>query len=110
MKTADHREMSGGRSHSHNSDGKRQMKKGVRQWGGDSAIFHTPYEIRRVKYDRASKLSHRFLLSQVLKILDARQFREVFQSELDHKLLRRAVHHRAADGFFSALGDDQPFF
>src|SRR5215510_9624422 len=50
------------------------------------------------------------LLRKILEVLDARQFREVFQPELDQKFLRRAVHHRAADGLFSALGDDQTFF
>ena len=44
---------------------------------------------------------------QILKILDARQFRKVFQSKLDQELLRCAVHHRAANGLFPALCDDQ---
>ena len=53
-----------------------------------------------------SLLSH--ASSEVLKIFDARQFRQVFQAKLNQEFFRSAVHHRTADRFFAALRDDQP--
>src|SRR5262245_24970305 len=60
-------------------------------------------------YEFAATLLSIYLLREILEILDARQLRQVFQSELDQKLFRRAVHHRASHGLFSALRHDQPF-
>src|SRR5882672_5130247 len=48
-----------------------------------------------------------FSASQVLKVLDAGEFREVLQTRLDQKLFRGTVHHRPADCFFPSPGDDE---
>src|SRR6266508_2858327 len=71
MKTADHREMSGRRPHSHI----------VKQSGRNFdichisyAICHISYFIWHMKYDYASELLLRRLLRKILEVLDARQF------------------------------------
>src|SRR5207302_8149088 len=45
----------------------------------------------------------------VLKVFDARKLGKIFQPKLNQKLFRRAIHHRAAHSFLSALRYDQPF-
>src|SRR5712691_12281030 len=44
---------------------------------------------------------------QVLEVLDAGQLGKVFQTKLNQKLFRGAVHHRPADSFFPPTGYDE---
>src|SRR5947199_8957567 len=44
---------------------------------------------------------------EILKVLYAGEFCKVFQTKLNQKLFRGAVHHRPADCLFPSPGDDE---